>query len=308
MVPSRKNAQGIVAVEPTLVSVRHESMTTLPEAPAPTTAIEFGQPASGLGQPPVSRGPDDRRKLGNPPSQVPSGDDRTGRPSPEKDGSPAEQAKAVQVRVDWNDIVIPDRDCKVDADRDRDRVTIDVPGAPHVLSAELGWLNAPRALRAVRGDFEAHVRVDGVFHPMGKATMKQYAPYHGAGILLWQDGRNYLRLEIAADLKKGKVRRYANYELRKDGALAVSRGIKIEDGSTYLRLERRGDAFEAAFGPDGSRWTSFPPITAKLADQLKIGVAAINTATKPLTADLEGFALSERAHASAAVSASVINP
>jgi hypothetical protein len=205
------------------------------------------------------------------------------------DGSPTERAKAAQERVDWSDIVNPDDDCKIDQDRASDRVTISVPGTPHVLSAEIGRLNAPRLLRAVRGDFEVRMRVDGVFHPSGRATMKEYAPYHGAGVLLWQDGDNYLRLEIAADLHEGRVRPYVNYELRKDGALAVSRGIKIEDGSTYLRLERRGDEFRAAFGPDGVRWTALPPINAKLDYQLKAGVAAINTATKPLTAQLEDF-------------------
>jgi hypothetical protein len=204
-------------------------------------------------------------------------------------GSPAGRAKAAQERVDWSDIVDPDGDCKVYQDQASDRVTIGVPGTPHVLSAEISRMNAPRLLRAVRGDFEVRMRVEGVFHPSGRATMKEYAPYHGAGVLLWQDGDIYLRLEIAADLNNGRVRPYANHELRKDGALAVSRGIKIEDGSTYPRLARRGDEFRAAFGPDGVRWTSLPPISAKLDSQLKVGVAAINTATKPLMVNLEEF-------------------
>ena len=133
------------------------------------------------------------------------------------------------------------------------------------------------------------MRVDGVFHPSGRATMPKYAPYHGAGVVVWQDERNYLRLEIAADVQKGKVRPYVNYEFRRVGGLAVSRGTKIEDGATNLRLERRGDEFFAAFGADGSRWTSLPPISAKLDDQLKVGMVAINTASKPLMVKLEDF-------------------
>ena len=66
------------------------------------------------------------------------------------------------------------------------------------------------------------------------------------------------------------------------------------DGSSDLRLRRRGAEILGAFGPDGVRWTSFPPLSANLKDRLKVGVSAINTATKPLTAELEGFEVSER--------------
>ena len=208
---------------------------------------------------------------------------------------PGERTKTAQELAAWSDVVNPDGDCKFYHDESSDRVTIGVPGTPHVLSAEIGRLNAPRLLRAVQGDFEVYVRVEGVFHPSDRATMKEYAPYHGAGILLWQDADNYLRLEIAADVHKHRIRRYANYELRKDGTLAASRGIKIEDGSTYLRLERRGEEFQGAFSPDGVRWTSFPPIRAKLDGRLKVGIAAINSASNRLMATLRGFHVAEPA-------------
>ncbi len=91
------------------------------------------------------------------------------------------------------------------------------------------------------------------------------------------------------------------FEYRKNGALAVSSGLKISDGASHLRLKRRGDEIDAAFGPDGARWTSFPPLAVKLKDRLHVGVAAINTATKPLIAELEGFEAWERAGASGAL-------
>jgi regulation of enolase protein 1 (concanavalin A-like superfamily) len=165
-------------------------------------------------------------------------------------------------------------------------------------------MNAPRILREAIGDFDATVRVAGPFHPAGSRTVKEYAPYHGAGILLWQDADNYVRLEIAADLQHGKVRPYVNFELRKDGALAVSRGLKIEDGASHLRLRRRGDDISAGFSDDGVIWKSFTPLSAKLKERLSVGVSAINTATKPLTVELEGFDVSERPGAST----DVINP
>ena len=101
----------------------------------------------------------------------------------------------------------------------RKRASIFVPAKPHILSAEIGRLNAPRILREVRGDFDARVTVAGVFHPAGRSTVRAYAsPYHGGGILLWQDQENYVRLEIAADVQHGKSRPYVNFEYRKDGA------------------------------------------------------------------------------------------
>jgi regulation of enolase protein 1 (concanavalin A-like superfamily) len=227
---------------------------------------------------------------------------------PDKKGSREERQQEVSVKNDWAGPIDPDGDCKFDQDLSESKVTIVVPGTPHLLSAELGRMNAPRFLRNVQGDFDALVKVAGVFHTSGRATVQEYAPYHGAGILLWQDGENYVRLEIAADVQHGKARPYVNFEYRKDGALATSRGQKIEDGSSHLRMRRRGDEIHAAFGPDGVHWTPFPALTAKLNERLLIGVSAINTATKPLTAELVSFAVSDRLRRDAFADAPLIKP
>ena len=122
-----------------------------------------------------------------------------------------------------------------------------------------------------------------------------YAPYHGAGLVIWQDEENYVRLEIAADLQYGKPRPYVNFEYRKEGVLAVSRGMINGNRSERLRLKRRGDEVFASFGPDGARWNSFPPLTVSLSDRLMVGVTAINSSTKRLTAEFERFDVLERA-------------
>ena len=234
-----------------------------------------------------------------------------GRPGPERSeprGSSDVPTKVARGRDEWGEPVVPDGDCKVELDRPGNRIRIVVPGTPHVLSAELGRMNAPRLLRDVRGDFDARVSVADGFHPAGRTTVREYAPYHGAGLLLWQDEGNYVRLEIAADLQHGKVRPYVNFEYRKDGALADSKGQRIVDGMKYVRLKRRGDEIVGAFGPDGVHWTSFPPFAANLKDRLSVGVSAINTATKPLTADLEGFELSERPGDNSDVNAGTLIP
>ena len=201
---------------------------------------------------------------------------------------------AMPVRDDWGKPIDPDGDCKFEIDEDNNRIKIAIPGTPHVLSAELGRGNAPRLLRPAGGNFDVSVSVGGVFHPSGRATTKEYAPYHGAGILVWQDERNYVRLEIATDIRRGKVRSYANFELRRGGALAVSKGLENKDGSTHLRLERRGSEVRAAFGPDGVRWTRFEPLLVDFDDRLSVGVVAINSATKPLNAGLEMFSITRK--------------
>ena len=204
------------------------------------------------------------------------------------------RAQAAREKGPWGDAVDPDGDSRFELEPREDLVRIIVPGKPHLLSAEIGHVNAPRLLRDIKGDFDVVVRVAGTGNPGGKATTTVYSPYHGAGLLIWQDQENYVRLEIAADLQHWKPRPYVNFEYRKDGALATSSGIANKDGSNYLRLKRRDDEIVASFGPDGLRWTSFAPLLVKLNNRLKVGVSAINSSTKPLTAEFEGLEAMEK--------------
>ena len=146
----------------------------------------------------------------------------------------------------WGRVIDPWRDCDVSLDRENERLKIQVPGTPHVLSAEVSQLpmNAPRVIRRVRGDFTADVHVLGRLEP-GRTRTTHYDPYHGAGLIVWQDPSNYLRLERAVGFINGRRHPYINYELRADGLLAVTRGFTIEDGPLWLKLRRQGAAFSA---------------------------------------------------------------
>ena len=152
-------------------------------------------------------------------------------------------------------MIDPWRDCDVSLDREHDRLKIQVPGTPHVLSAEAPELpmNAPRVVRRVRGDFTASVRVLGRLEP-GRSKTTHYDPYHGAGLIVWQDPSNYLRLERAVGFINGRHHPYINYELREGGRLAMSHGITIEDRSLFLKLRRQGRSFSAWYSRDGRRW------------------------------------------------------
>ena len=122
----------------------------------------------------------------------------------------------------------------------QDRASILVPGIAHLLSAEIDRMNAPRILREVTGDFEVRVKVTGITapekpgddDPVCPLPRGRYPPLaRTRGITsAWRSPRTSAR---------GWVYPYANFELRQDGLLATSRGLKIEDDSSYLRLQRQ---------------------------------------------------------------------
>ena len=206
----------------------------------------------------------------------------------------AEDAPTVRRVPGWGEVVDPARDCKVTHDPGRDRVTISVPGTPHLLSAEVPGLpmQGPRIVRDVYGDFLAVVKVGGRLQP-GTTKTSQYDPYHGAGLIVRKDDRTYLRLERAVGFIGGRDRPYLNYELRIGGNLATSIGVPVEDRPVYLKLERKGGEVRAWHGPDGKKWTELPAIAASIDGRVEVGVDAINSARRPLMAELEGFRLDE---------------
>jgi regulation of enolase protein 1 (concanavalin A-like superfamily) len=188
----------------------------------------------------------------------------------------------------WGRVIDPWRDCNFSFDRDNQRLTIKVPATPHVLSAEVPQLpmNAPLVVRRVRGDFTADVHVLGRFEP-GPTRTTHYDPYHGAGLIVWQNPSNYLRLERAVGSINGRHHPYINYELRAGGLLAVTRGFTIEDGPLCLKLRRQGAAFSAWYSYDGRRWVALGSIDTTFADRVEAGIIAVNSAERTLSAELE---------------------
>jgi regulation of enolase protein 1 (concanavalin A-like superfamily) len=194
----------------------------------------------------------------------------------------------------WGRVHDPSGDCEVSLDADRDRLRIEVPGTPHVLSAEDPKLpmNAPRVTRRVRGDFTAAVRVRGRLEPE-RAKTTYYDPFHGAGLIVWQDASNYLRLERAVGFIDGRPHPYINYELREGGRLAVSHGITVEDHPLSLKLRRQGGAFSAWYSGDGRRWVRLATVEATLDERVEVGVDAVSSSARRLSAELEKFTVED---------------
>ena len=194
----------------------------------------------------------------------------------------------------WGRVMDPWRDCDVSLDREHDRLKIQVPGTPHVLSAEVAQLpmNAPRVVRRVRGDFTAGVHVLGRLEP-GRSRTTHYDPYHGAGLIVWQDTSNYLRLERAVGFIKGRDHPYVNYELREGGLLAVTRGFAVADGPLFLKLRRQRQAFSAWYSQDGRRWIELGRVDATFTDGAEVGIVAVNSSEASLSAELEMLRIEE---------------
>jgi regulation of enolase protein 1 (concanavalin A-like superfamily) len=194
----------------------------------------------------------------------------------------------------WGRVLDPRRDCDVSLDVEYDRLKIKVPGTPHVLSAEVPQLpmDAPRVVRRVRGDFTASVRVLGRLEP-GRTKTTHYDPFHGAGLIVWQDPSNYLRLERAVGFIKGRHHPYVNYELREGGRLAVSHGITIEGRSLFLNLRRQGGTFSAWYSHDGRRWVQLARVDASWNERVEVGIVAVNSSARTLSAELERFSIAD---------------
>ena len=103
------------------------------------------------------------------------------------------------------------------------------------------------------------------------------------------DRDNYVRLERAGLMRDGRFITYVNFEQTKDGRRIVSQGPGLQDLPTHLRLERRGGSVYASASQDGVHWMPFPPLEVRLPDEVKIGVAAVNSSSKPFTAELESL-------------------
>jgi regulation of enolase protein 1 (concanavalin A-like superfamily) len=199
-------------------------------------------------------------------------------------------AQDKQALKGWGVAVDPDHDCRIGLEGEK--LAIAVPPKRHDLSIEVGDMNAPRVLQEIKGDFIAQLKISGKVRHAGDPTSEHFHAYHGAGLILWQDERTYIRLERAslAHADAGAVH-YANFELRQNGKRVEVEhpAMKFSDRDVYVRLERREDCVFGSVSEDGVRWMSFDPYVVNLHAELKLGVAAINTSTEPFKAEFNEF-------------------
>jgi regulation of enolase protein 1 (concanavalin A-like superfamily) len=194
----------------------------------------------------------------------------------------------------WGEVVDPDGDCKFTVEATKGILVVNVPGTLHDLAAETGDMTAPRILSDIEGDFVATVKIGGKVSHKGGLASKRFAPYHGAGLLVWVDEANYIRLERAylpePPGRQGPGTHYYNFEIRERGTRTQGAGLRGPDRPTYLRLERRGGRFLGSVSPNGKDWEEFQPqIRADLPARVRVGVVAVNSSTERFAATFEGL-------------------
>lgn len=196
----------------------------------------------------------------------------------------------------WGTVLDQDGDCKVTGDSKQ--VSFTIPGTIHDLFPPNSLMNAPRILQPVKGDFSVQVKVTADFDP-GKVPTKGFnRAFHAGGLLIWINERNYIRMERSELVFQADGRRlYFSPSLQmclagtyyEDlGPRAASTPFFTEP-STFLRIDRKGDAMTAYFSPDGKQWQPVKAFNAFTDETLQVGICAINTSSKEFKVTFEGL-------------------
>lgn len=202
----------------------------------------------------------------------------------------------------WGVALNPAGDCTWKPDGGK--LTMTVPGSdrPHDLSPEIGNLTAPRVVQPVKGDFIIQVRVDGSFQPGSESTQLGRTGYTGAGLVVFADEDNFVRLERATlHGQGGEPVAYTNFELRVDGQPAMfgtTGDIPTEKGKpTWLRLERKGLRLLGAMSHDGENWSAGKPkelrAEAWTRNDIVAGVAAVSTSRQPFSPTFSALSIQQ---------------
>jgi regulation of enolase protein 1 (concanavalin A-like superfamily) len=110
----------------------------------------------------------------------------------------------------WGDPMNPDKDCKIQ--RDKDSLTIEMPGTAHDYDPVRKRFNAPRLLSELEGNFDLVVRVRIDSSPSAQSTVKGQPSFVSAGFLLiYPDSHERLceRVEYAVSQKGSRLDGYA---------------------------------------------------------------------------------------------------
>jgi S1-C subfamily serine protease len=206
-------------------------------------------------------------------------------------------------------LVDPEKDCKLVKSEDDMKIKIEIPGgkvrtlAPYVvqrINKRKALHNAPMSLIDVEGDFAVLVEVTGEISagatlPKDRQGNNIPFTFQAAGLLLYQDKDNFVRLERSAGVAVDTLQPIHKvlFEVVKDGKLVPNQNYPpVPDGPVYLLLVRRkGRVMCGASLNLGTPPQPFKLIELDLPKKIKVGLSASNISAKPFSAQFENFAL-----------------
>jgi regulation of enolase protein 1 (concanavalin A-like superfamily) len=206
-------------------------------------------------------------------------------------GSPEPEQKGVEI-ASWGLAIDPLKIGEIKGEQKQLRFTVTA-----LRQDQLGpkpILSAPRVMREVEGDFTLTVKVNGEFRPGGVSTNPKTVPFNGAGILVYSDADNYIRLERAAVARNGKIYPYVNFEEFEGGTNGATHNEVMKGGDCWVRMERKGSRIHGSISFDGTTWKALRPIQTVWPAKLKVGVLAVSSSPAPFSVSFEEFDLKER--------------
>ena len=177
--------------------------------------------------------------------------------------------------------------------------TIDLPGGTALVnSPQVKLYSAPSALVQVQGEFVAAVEVTNDFDPGGQTVSTPGGrrfpfTFQGAGLLLWQDEKNFIRLERCkgSDGGVGLIHRVL-VEIYKEGReVGLYYSKPIPEKPVVLAARRKGTTVQLLFGEPPAKMTIFRELALDFTPSILVGVSASNLSRQPFTAKFDKFTL-----------------
>jgi S1-C subfamily serine protease/regulation of enolase protein 1 (concanavalin A-like superfamily) len=202
-------------------------------------------------------------------------------------------------------LVDKDDDCSLKKDETNYSIGITVPGKKvHSISPEMTLRkgvplhNAPMTLADVSGDFAAFVKVTGDINPgsdkiKGPRNATVPITFQGAGLLLYQDENNFIRLERSVGTEGGLslVHRLL-IEVVRDGRQAMHPiYLDVPEEDLILLIVRRKGRIRCLFSPDERRIIAFEEFAIDFPEKVKVGLSAANISKKTFDATFEEFVI-----------------
>ena len=134
--------------------------------------------------------------------------------------------------------------------------------------------------------------------PTGAGT-----PFNGAGILLWGNALNFLRIERNIFRSGDQQLCYPPLiEHWREGEYAGANEDPVDADffkgrSTWFKLTRRAKQATVSMSHDGKEWIEIKTIEVEFPEKLSVGVSAVNSSNAPFTVEFEDFELKSHAPA-----------